>query len=307
MAPQRAERADVTLAQSLFGSGIDLCKRGEFELAIAHLDRACELCPDDEDMQAARAQVRLLRTVTPARTLRSARRPNAPSARSSARRRMPRPARCYQLAMNAVEGNDLERALRLAEKAHRLDRRSLAISALLNSLQQALAEAEDGEEEEWPGDEEGEEEEEEEDEGEEEEESEEEEERALPPGWSEGWSERAQRRFYYRSDTGQAQWEWPDDEEEEEYEEDEDEDEAAALHRQGAACFNDGDTAAALRLLRASVRLNPRPHAVEDLRHAQNAAAFEAAAAREARAGARRPTRRTRGAPRAAGCRRRLA
>ena len=62
MAPQRAERADVTLAQSLFGSGIDLCKRGEFELAIAHLDRACELCPDDEDMQAARAQVRLLRS-----------------------------------------------------------------------------------------------------------------------------------------------------------------------------------------------------------------------------------------------------
>ena len=69
--------------------------------------------------------------------------------------------------MSAVEGND-ERAIRLAEKAHRLDRR-LAISALLNSLQQALAEAEDGGEEEWRGDageEEESEEEEEEEEGE---------------------------------------------------------------------------------------------------------------------------------------------
>ena len=267
MASQRAERADVTLAQSLFGSGIDLCKRGEFELAIAHLDRACELCPDDEDMQAARAQVRLLRSRharADAAERAAAERAEREEQRASQNLRQTA-EECYTLAMNAVEGNDLERALRLAEKAHRLDRRSLAISALLNSLRQALAEAEDGsEEEEWQGDgeseeEESEEEEEEEEEGEEEEESEEEEEEraALPPGWSEGWSERAQRRFYYRSDTGQAQWastparrrrarsprrstrtrtRTP----------------AAALHRQGAACFNDGDTAAALRLLRAS-------------------------------------------------------
>ena len=170
MASQRAERADVTLAQSLFGSGIDLCKRGEFELAIAHLDRACELCPDDEDMQAARAQVRLLRS----------RHARADAAERAAAERAEREEQrasqnaaaaeeCYALAMNAVEGNDLERALRLAEKAHRLDRRSLAISALLNSLRQALDEAEGGsEEEEWQGDGESEEEESEEEEEEEE-------------------------------------------------------------------------------------------------------------------------------------------